>query len=523
VTDRDGHRVEPLHKSRITIGRRASADVQVAGASVSRQHAELTLVEGRVLLRDTGSRWGTFVNGERVTACELTHGDHVRLGTADAAQMVLLVDPPAAPSAGETAGAVGQVAALLDGLRAVGSGRVLEEVLTIVLDAALEVTRAERGFVMLANAAGELEFKAARAAGRVTLPGATFATSTKIPREVYATGNSRLVRDLTDLALLPDHGGTIAQGIRQVLCVPLRVTPAPAGASAPASPRVIGVLYFDGRERSALMSASGVSTLEAFAAQAALAIENARLYAADAERARIERELRVAGDMQRALLPPPSFADSTCSLAAMSLPSHAVGGDFFDYFTLPDGVAVALGDVAGKGTPAALLAAVVQSTFAAQAAVEPAPDAAMFRINEALLRRGIEARFATMFYGLLAADGTLRYCNAGQEPPLAVSATGHAWLDTGGPVIGMLSGVVYSLGTLSLAPGDFIVVCSDGLTEALNPAGQEFGRDRLAAAVLGLHGASAADVLRHVEAALRRFTDGVPLRDDTTVMVIRRT
>jgi serine phosphatase RsbU (regulator of sigma subunit) len=517
VTDRQGQRTVMLDKPRITIGRRTASDLQVAGTDVSREHAELTLTDGRVLLRDIGSRCGTFVNGRRVTTRELVDGDRIRLGTIEAAEMVVV---GGAASGRPTADAtrVRHVAPILDGIRALGSGRLLDEVLTLVLDAALEVTKADRGFVMLANAAGELEFTAARAAGRVTLPGTMFATSAKIPREVYATAESRLVGDLTDEAFAAAHNDTITHGIRHVLCVPLLVTPPPT-RSVHAPSRIIGVLYFDGRERSWLLSPAVVSMLEAFATQAAIAIESARLYA---EKARMEHDLRIAAEIQRALLPPALFTGPTCALAAVSLPSRTVGGDFFDYFVLEDGLAFALGDVAGKGPSAALLAAVVQNTFAAQVTVAPEPNDVMRRLNEAMLRRAVESKFATMFYGLLAEDGTLRYCNAGHEPPLIVHEQGHTWLETGGPVVGLFGGAAYQAGAASLAPGDFVVICSDGVTEAQNWHEEEFGRDRAAAAVALLHGAAPGTVLDALLGALRRFCHGVTPHDDVTLMVVSR-
>lgn len=132
-----------------------------------------------------------------------------------------------------------QIAALLDGLRALGSGKVLDEVLTLVMDLALDVTDAERGFIMLADARGELEFKIARGKGRVTLPGKTFATSFKIPREVFSTGENRLVGDLLDPSLADAHRGTVALGIRYVLCVPLRVVPYGTGGSSAVQAKLI--------------------------------------------------------------------------------------------------------------------------------------------------------------------------------------------------------------------------------------------------------------------------------------------
>ena len=174
-----------------------------------------------------------------------------------------------------------QMAAILNGLRALGSGRVLDEVLTLVIDSALDVTKAERGFIMMPDSSGELEFKNARGRGGLTLPGTSFTISSKIPREVFETGTSKIVGDLLDGDLASAHGGTIAIGIRHVLCVPLRVFARGGGNTT----EVIGVLYLDGRERGTLLSSATMSSLEAFATQAALAIESARLYADSAEKA----------------------------------------------------------------------------------------------------------------------------------------------------------------------------------------------------------------------------------------------
>jgi sigma-B regulation protein RsbU (phosphoserine phosphatase) len=199
-----------------------------------------------------------------------------------------------------------------------------------------------------------------------------------------------------------------------------------------------------------------------------------------------------------------------------------VGGDFFDYLLVDEGqFGFALGDVAGKGPPAAILAAVVQSNFAAQAPIGRDPAQTMGRINTALLRRAIEARFATMCYGVLGADGSVRSCNAGQEPPLVIGATGVRWLETGGPVLGLLDGAEYEFETMRLEPGDVLVVCSDGVTEARDIHGEEFGRDRLLEAVSSCHGQKADLVLERLLSAVARFSAGAPQADDITVLALR--
>src|SRR5688500_12025417 len=282
VTDPNGRRVVPLDKAVFIIGRRTAADLQLANADISREHAEIARDGLRFLLRDRGSRYGTFVNGEQITERPLQQGDRIRLGRTDGIELVFMTDtamtqPTGLRDAASDAGDLRQMAAILDGLRALGSGRVLDEVLTLVLDSALEVTKAERGFVMLARADGELEFKIARGRGRITLPGHSFSTSAKIPREVFQTGESRIVGDLMEGNLAGQHDGTIAIGIRHVLCVPLSVSPMVASAEQGITPRVIGVLYLDGRERTTILSQQTRSSLEPFATQAALAIESARL------------------------------------------------------------------------------------------------------------------------------------------------------------------------------------------------------------------------------------------------------
>ena len=154
------------------------------------------------------------------------------------------------------------MAALLEGLRALGSGRVLDDVLALVLDSAIEVTAAERGFIMLANREKQLVFTLARARGKVTLSGRTFETSRKIPETVYATGQQTIVEDLLDGDLAQLHTGTVALGIRHVLCTPLRLVRYVERAEQRGAEEIIGVLYLDSRERGALRSASSVAALD---------------------------------------------------------------------------------------------------------------------------------------------------------------------------------------------------------------------------------------------------------------------
>src|ERR671929_242954 len=160
VTDALGRRIVPIAKGQFEIGRRETNDLRLAGSEVSRDHAEIAVQDNRFILRDRNSRYGTYVNGEQVSERTLAHGDRIRLGRTGGAEMVFLLADTQPPMDRATTTAIGdlrQIAALLEGLRALGSGRVLDDVLSLVLDSAIDVSGAERGFIMLAND-GQLEF-----------------------------------------------------------------------------------------------------------------------------------------------------------------------------------------------------------------------------------------------------------------------------------------------------------------------------------------------------------------------------
>jgi sigma-B regulation protein RsbU (phosphoserine phosphatase) len=528
VNDGLGQRIVPINKALLCIGRRTESDLRLVGSDVSREHAEIVQANGDWILRDKGSRYGTYVNGEAITEHKLTHGDRVQFGRASGADVVFLTGDGPAHTDRSHASAVNdlrQLAALLEGLRALGSGRVLDDVLALVLDAAIDVAGAERGFIMLSGANDQLDMKLARAKGRITMPGSGFSTSRKIPEEVFKTGELKIVADLLDGDLANVHMGTVALGIRHVACIPLRAVRFLDRADIQQNEtKNIGVLYLDSREKGSLLAPHTRTALDTLATEAGVAIENARLYRETLEKARIEHELKIAAEIQRALLPEGSHSGPFFESAGMSVQARAIGGDFYDMQDMPDGqFGFLVGDVAGKGPAAALLTSKILGIFSAFVSVGDEPVQTVDHINKVLTRRQIDARYATLFYGQLSADGQLRFCNAGHNPPLVYGVDGLRRIESGGMPVGMFELAPYSGDQILLKPGDIMMLYSDGVTEAQNLAGEEFGEARLVA-VMERHSRGTADViLEQTINAVKEFAHGAEQYDDVTALVVKFT
>ena len=531
VNDGLGQRIVPINKALLAIGRRTESDLRLVGSDVSREHAEIIEHDGGWILRDKGSRYGTYVNGEAVTEHKLTHGDRVQFGRASGADVVFLTGDGPSHTDRSHASAVNdlrQLAALLEGLRALGSGRVLDEVLAMVLDAAIDVAGAERGFIMLApkvDAIGaELEMKLARAKGRVTLPGTGFKTSRKIPEEVFATGELKIVADLLDGDLANVHLGTVQLGIRHVACIPLRMVRYLDRADMASDTRNIGVLYLDSREKGSLLAPHTRTALDTLATEAGVAIENARLYRETLEKARIEHELKIAAEIQRALLPEGSHSGPFFESAGTSVQARSIGGDFFDMQDMPDGqFGFLVGDVAGKGPAAALLTSKILGIFSAFVSVGDSPEQTVDHINKVLTRRAIDARYATLLYGQLSNDGKLMFCNAGHNPPLIFGPDGLRRIESGGMPVGLFEIAPYTCDTLNMKPGDIMMLYSDGVTEAHNVAGEEFGEQRMVDVMEQYHEQPATVVLDKLIEAVKTFALGAEQYDDVTALVVKYT
>lgn len=229
-------------------------------------------------------------------------------------------------------------------------------------------------------------------------------------------------------------------------------------------------------------------------------------------------------EIQRALLPPPVHRGPFVEAAATTRPCRALGGDFFDYLDTGRQFRVVLGDVCGKGAPAALQAAVVQGVLATEAEADRSPAWVLAQINRALCRRPIPGRFVTVFYGILTPDHRLVYSNAGHCLPLLVNQHHVRRLDTGGCPLGLFRTTSFLEESVPVETGDTLVVFSDGVVEAtgrVDAFDEEFGDARILELVRARASDGATAILERLLAAVGDFTGGKRPGDDMTAVVVR--
>jgi len=238
--------------------------------------------------------------------------------------------------------------------------------------------------------------------------------------------------------------------------------------------------------------------------------------------AKEEQELRIAGEIQRALQPDRPHVTRAFAAAGAAIACRTIGGDFFDYFDLPGGkLGFVLGDVAGKGPPAALLAAMVQGIFTSHVE-DGRPARTVERVNRVLHQRIVEGRFATAFYAVLAPDGTLVSCNAGNNPPLLLGRDGSVRrLEVGGLPLGPFDDATYGEEETPLRAGDTLILYSDGVSDAADRNDEAFGEERLLRCLGPACAMEPEQLIGHVLGEVRSFSADRPQFDDITLLVVR--
>jgi serine phosphatase RsbU (regulator of sigma subunit) len=538
VIEPNGTRREvPIGSFPFRIGRQAGNELTLRDSRISRQQAQILSAEAGLVLEDMGSRHGTFVNGERVLRHELKAKDKIDFGIPDSykllytgegatiEELVERVEAPAPTQAGSRE--LYHLGVLLEVARTLGTGLSLEDVLTAVVDAAIQVTRTERGVLLLANAAGGLQMAVARDAQRGTLRPDQLQVSQSVVKRVADTRRELIVSDTGT-----DAGGTGQQEsvarleLHTVVAIPVDKLPMIKTLDATISTHqgeLLGVLYLDSHVPSSAFSDVDREVLRTLAREAATVIENARLFAEARAKARLDHEIEIASQIQRQLLPKrlPDLPD--VAVAGTTLACLSVGGDCFDVIELGGGRhGFFVGDVSGKGISAALLATLLQGVFFTTAAMDISLPGVFARVNTYLCDRSGEDRYATVFYGVLDKMGRFEYVNAGHVPPLLRRKNGALeGLGSANFPVGMFAEAEYQSSRVNLEPGDFLVIYTDGVSEACNVQNDLFEEARLRKIVEAFEGDDVAELAEAIREGVRTFTQGAAQSDDITVLVIQ--
>ena len=301
--------------------------------------------------------------------------------------------------------------------------------------------------------------------------------------------------------------------IRSILSAPLK-----------AKGKLIGVLNVFNKLIDDGFTPEDQRMLSIIATQSAQVVENARLYDEEQSLKKIEEELKFASDIQQKLLPKENPSVKGYDISGKSSPAKEVGGDYFDFIPLEDNkIVICLGDVSGKGMPAALLMSNLQATLRGQALFTKSAGQCMSNANKLIYRSTDEQKFATLFYGILDFNkNTFDFSNAGHDPPYLITSKNSIRLSKGGTVLGFLDDYEYEEDSVTLNSGDVTVIYSDGITEALNENDEEFGEKRLMSIINdNLHERS-SKIIAEVFKSVRSFAQDMPQSDDITIVIIKK-
>lgn len=526
-----------LSEKRYALGRAASNELSFPHIEgLSRNHLIFERDGTKWLVRDLGSTNGTFVNGKRVGEPRVLHAnDHVTAGELNIvfsdtirpaamqfSQTVLFIDKPATPEnpsvvdtlEGILAGdreiqASAHMRALINAGRELCGRASLDELFEAIMNLAIDAVGAVRGVLMTVDS-GELRVRASRGAG--------FRISSRVRDLVLQEKRSLLVRDALMEESLANRQSIVQDQIRGILAVPLQT-----------NDRVIGLIYLDSPVGTREFTKDDLNVLTVLANIAAIRIEQARLAEIEQAQKLRARELEHAAQIQRSILPADAaaFPDrKDFQLHAAMVPAKEVGGDLFDYFLAVDEehLAFVIGDVSGKGVPAALFMAVARTLLRATAQNQKEPGECFTYMNNTLAEGNAAGMFVTLFYGVLnTRTGDLEFANAGHNYPFVISANGtvRQLSQAGGPILGLFEGLRYETIPERIVPGETILLYTDGVTEAINKAEEFFGDARLEAFSAEHATEDARSFVVHLQAAVQEFAKGMPQADDITVLALR--
>jgi len=437
--------------------------------------------------------------------------------------------PPGGPAGGAPAGAASVAGSpqsaeqrldaegmrmLLEVSRRINAERDPEALLAAVVDSLVTITKADRGFLMLKEGTG-LRFVLARDRKGLPLEAAKFRVSESVVKEVAESGATRLIDDAASSDAYQARMSIINLSLRTILCVALKTARG-----------ILGVIYVDSNLITRRFSERDVPLVEAFAAQAAVSLERVRLEQAEIERDRMRRQLETAAEIQQTFLPG-TFPEANGLVGAVAtVPALQVGGDLYDIIRFPDGrTGLVVGDVSGKGVPAALFGARLLSDVRYEALYHDDVGATLASVNDIVARRSTRGMFVTLLYAVYEpASRRISFANAGHVAPLVRAADGTVtrWEEALGVPLGVVPGQSYPPASRTLSPGDTLVILTDGFLDAVGPAGEQFGEERVVD-VLSKGPALPIELVASLTQAVATFTGNVPQADDLTCLAVSPT
>src|SRR6266550_4569721 len=526
VINVDGARqVIPIDRTPFTLGRGADRDLSLPYPQVSRAHACIERDADGYLLRDTGSRHGTFVNGLQISNTRLRSQDSINLGlshgvllfedTEESTVRTLIGQISQTGSSFESQSDLEKLSLFLKAAQSLNTYGAINDVLRTMVEYAIRITAAERGFVFLGESADTLRLECALDRyGEAILGHPTISFS--IVRDAANSQLDFILSDVTE-EIGRQHESLVLNAIRSVVAIPLR------GQN---SGRLLGLLYLDSHFGSHDFTHTGNDILHAIASQAATLLENLRMIEVERESALLRKELEIAASIQRQIIPQTLPEFPFARLCARTIPCAGVGGDFYDVIPVPNGFVAIVADVCGKGVPAALLASMVQGMLHAQVNIQ---NTAAISLVDAVqsVNTFVCSRVANEKYVTLAVlrythsengEAHIELVNGGHVSPLVVRADGRIETITDGDLpVGLLDFARFHSMSITLAVGDGIILLSDGISEAENVDGIQFGLPRIECHLMQ------SDPVTALFSALDKFCQGARPQDDQTVLSIART
>ena len=507
-----------------TIGRRTDRDLVMADPRVSREHAQFVRESDGVYIVDQSSRHGTYVNAERINRRKLNRNDHIEFGVQGGAHVLFSPDRSPTSAAQQflsqfstwkpAAGAGSDLEMLnvfLEAARKLNTSGVLDDVLTALLEAALRLTRAERGFVFLRGPDGELHLAAGRNKNGESINDDS-GISRSILRDAAKSASEFLVTDTDETGKLAGRESVVAHNLHSVICIPLRKTVIQDKVKEETKPdesNVQGVLYLDAHFLSGKLSSVSHDILRTIANGAAALVENAALVQSEDAAKRVRQELAIAAEIQQRLMTVTVPDVPYAKVNALSYACKDIGGDFFDLVYTENGLSLIVADVSGKGVSAAVVASILQGMLYSQLARDSALPDMIAAVNRFLCEKVGGQKYATLVVARLLGSGEMELINCGHVPPLLVSGDTVRKLEEGNLPVGLVPGVEFHATRLQLKAGDRLLLVTDGVTEAEDAQGEFFGNERLEACC--------RDGFAAIEQAVNTFRGETPLTDDCTI------